>query len=315
MPPSGVHADAAEINDKSARDSMRLPFATLDVFTERRFAGNPLAVVFEADGLAAATMQAIAREFSHPETVFVLKPDQPGNTARARIFTPAREMPFAGHPTVGTALVLSLRRGAGTEVNLEEKIGLVKCRVAPEGGDRGRASFVIPSLPERSGDAASRDAIAAALRLATDDIGFAGHKCEKWSAGNGFTFVPLRNIDAVRRCRIDDARWDAAFDGVGAFVFSDETEATTHDFHARMFAPRAGVREDPATGSAAAAFAGFCANNLSLADGEHHFTIEQGYEMGRPSLIELGITMRNGALAAAIVGGPAIIVTEGTIEA
>jgi trans-2,3-dihydro-3-hydroxyanthranilate isomerase len=294
---------------------MRLPFATLDVFTSTRFAGNPLAVVFEADALAAATMQAIAREFGHPETVFVLKPEQPGSTARARIFTPAREMPFAGHPTVGTALVLTLRRGAGTDVNLEEKIGLVKCRVAPEGPDRGRASFTVPSLPERSGEAATREAIAAALGLDAGDIGFAGHQAQKWSAGNGFTFVPVRNIDAVRRCRIDDARWDAAFDAVGAFVFSDETEDIAHDFHARMFAPRAGVREDPATGSAAAAFAGFCAHALSLGEGEHRFMIEQGYEMGRASLIELSVTMRGGALVAATVGGPAIIVTEGTIEA
>jgi trans-2,3-dihydro-3-hydroxyanthranilate isomerase len=294
---------------------MRLPFATLDVFTGTRFAGNPLAVVFEADAVAAATMQAIAREFGHPETVFVLKPEQPGSTARARIFTPAREMPFAGHPTVGTALVLTLRRGAGTEVNLEEKIGLVKCRVAPEGPQHGRASFLLPSLPKLSGEAASREAIAAALSLDAGDIGFAGHQPAKWSAGNSFTFVPVRNIDAVRRCRIDDERWDAAFDGVGAFIFSDETEATAHDFHARMFGPRAGVREDPATGSAVAAFAGFCAHALSLGDGDHRFMIEQGYEMGRPSLIELSVTMRAGTLVSGSVGGPAIIVTEGTLEA
>jgi trans-2,3-dihydro-3-hydroxyanthranilate isomerase len=294
---------------------MRLPFATLDVFTGKRFAGNPLAVVFDGDGLAAATMQAIAREFGHPETVFVLKPEQTGSTARVRIFTPAREMPFAGHPTVGTALVLTLRRGAGTEVNLEEKIGLVRCQVAPEGPDHGRASFMVPSLPEVSGEAASREAIAAALGLDAGDIGFAGHQPQKWSAGNSFTFVPVRNIDAVRRCRIDDAQWDAAFEGVGAFVFSDETEDIAHDFHARMFAPRAGVREDPATGSAAAAFAGFCARGLPVGDGEHHFMIEQGYEMGRASLIELSVTMRGGALVSAAVGGPAIIVTEGTIEA
>jgi trans-2,3-dihydro-3-hydroxyanthranilate isomerase len=294
---------------------MRLPFVTLDVFTGTRFAGNPLAVVFDADTLAAATMQAMAREFGHPETVFVLKPQHSGSTARARIFTPAREMPFAGHPTVGTALVLTLRNGAGAEVNLEEKIGLVKCQVFPERPDRGRASFMLPALPKPSGEAASRAAIAAALGLDDGDIGFAGHQPEKWSAGNNFTFVPLRSIEAVRRCRIDDAHWDAAFDAVGAFVFSDETEDTEHDFHARMFAPRAGVREDPATGSAAAAFAGYCAHALSLGDGEHRFMIEQGYEMGRASLIELNVTVRDGKLAAASVGGPAIIVTEGTIEA
>jgi trans-2,3-dihydro-3-hydroxyanthranilate isomerase len=296
---------------------MKLNFATLDVFTRKRFAGNSLGVVFDADGIDAATMQVIAREFNHPETVFVLKPKAAGSTAGARIFTPGREMPFAGHPTVGTALVLTLRRGAGNDVVLEEKIGPVQCRVDAEGSDHGRASFIIPAMPSAAGAAASREAIAAALGLAVDDIGFDGHQPSRWSAGNAFTFVPLRNIEAVRRCQIVDALWSAAFDGdgpAGAFVFCRETEDNNNDFHARMFAPSFGVREDPATGSAAAAFAGFCARSLSLGNGKHSFVIEQGFEMGRPSLIELGVTMQGGGLASATVGGPAIIVTEGTIE-
>jgi len=296
---------------------MKLKFATLDVFTATRFAGNPLAVVFDADGVDGATMQAIAREFSHPETVFVLKPEA-GGSARVRIFTPGTELAFAGHPTVGTALVLALRRGAGSDIVLEEKIGPVKCRVTPEGGDCGRASFVIPALPKLGGTPASREAIAAALGLAAGDIGFDGHAPSKWSVGNAFTFVPVRSIDAVRRSRIEDARWDPAFEAGGstnAFVFCRETLDKAHGFHARMFAPRLGVREDPATGSAAAAFAGFCASALKLGDGEHRFVIEQGFEMGRPSLIELGVTLRGGALASATVGGPAIVVTEGFIEA
>jgi trans-2,3-dihydro-3-hydroxyanthranilate isomerase len=296
---------------------MKLNFATLDVFTSRRFAGNSLGVVFDADGIDGVTMQAIAREFNHPETVFVLAPKADGSTAAVRIFTPGREMPFAGHPTVGTALVLTLRRGAGNDVVLEEKIGLVKCRVVAEGSDHGRASFIIPAMPSEDGTAASREAIAAALGLAVDDIGFDGHQPSRWSVGNAFTFVPVRNIDAVRRSHIVDARWNAAFESNGpaaAYVFSSETEDKTNNFHARMFSPAFGLREDPATGSAAAAFAGFCARSLSLRDGTHGFKIEQGFEMGRPSLIALGVTMQGGALASATVGGPAIIVTEGTIE-
>ena len=296
---------------------MALPFATLDVFTKVRFAGNPLAVVFDADGLDGATMQAIAREFSHPETVFVLKPEAAGSTARVRIFTPATELAFAGHPTVGTALLLALRRG-GTDIVLEEKIGRVKCRVVPEGTKHGSATFTLPALPEQAGAPASDEAIAAGLGLAVGDIGFDGHQPSKWSIGNTFTFVPVRGIDAVRRSRIDDASWDVAFERGGrsfAFIFSGETEDKANNFHARMFAPRAGVREDPATGSAAAAFAGFCARSLRLGDGEHRFMIEQGYEMGRPSLIALNVIIRGGALAAASVGGPAVVVTEGTIEA
>jgi trans-2,3-dihydro-3-hydroxyanthranilate isomerase len=296
---------------------MKLAFATLDVFTDTRFAGNPLAVVFDADGLAPAAMQAVAREFSHPETVFVLKPKAKSSTAYARIFTPATELTFAGHPTVGTALALVLRRGAGSEIVLEEQIGLLQCRVSPTGADRGRASFAIPALPSRAGTPADNGAVAAALGLNTGDIGSDGHLPSKWSVGNVFTFVPVRDIDAVRRCRIEDGHWDAAFERGGrsfAFVFCRETVDRAHSFHARMFAPRAGVREDPATGSAAAAFAGFCVAELSLADGEHRFVIEQGFEMGRPSLIELGLTMRGGSLVTASVGGPAIMVTEGTIE-
>ncbi len=296
---------------------MKLAFATLDVFTRVRFAGNPLAVVFEADDLESESMQAIAREFSHPETVFVLKPAAAGSTARARIFTPATEMPFAGHPTVGTALVLALRRGGGSDILLEEKIGLLKCRVLAEGTNRGRASFLLPALPAETGTAADREAIAAALGLAADDIGFDHHQPSRWSAGIPFTLVPVRDIGAMRRIRIDEALWDAAFERdnrSSAFVFCNEPVDRANTFHARMFAPRLGVREDPATGSAAAALAGFCGKSLALGDGEHRFVIEQGFEMGRPSLIELSLVMRGGALSSANVGGAAIIVTEGTIE-
>lgn len=294
---------------------MKYPFVTLDVFTTRRFAGNPLAVVFDADGIDEASMQRVAREFSHPETVFVLK-SSAGGTAWARIFTPALEMPFAGHPTVGTALALALRNG-GSNIVLEEKIGLLKCKVETQGKDRGRATFELPSLPVAAGPPAGNAAIAAAIGLAASDIGFDGHSPSKWSVGNTVNFVPLRNLDAVRRAHIAETAWDAAFDGPHrglTFLFCRETEDAAHHFHARMFAPRFGVREDPATGSAVAAFAGFCATSLALNDGEHRFVIEQGFEMGRPSLIELTLTMKDGALTAACIGGPAIIVTEGMIE-
>lgn len=298
---------------------MKLSFATLDVFTERRFTGNPLAVVFDADGLDEARMQTIAREFGHPETVFVLKPAA-GGTARVRIFTPAVELPFAGHPTVGAALILALKgHGDASNIVLEEKIGPVRCTVAPDGADHGRARFILPELPKPAGAAASREAIAAALALSVDDVGFEALAPMRWSVGNTFTFVPVRSLDAVRRARPNDAKWDSAFEVGGvrsqAYVFSRETVDTSNSFHARMFALRLGLTEDPATGSAAAAFAGLAAQALSLGDGEHRLTIEQGYEMGRPSLMELTLNIRAGALSSASVGGPAVVVTEGTIEA
>jgi trans-2,3-dihydro-3-hydroxyanthranilate isomerase len=298
---------------------MKLPFATLDVFTARRFTGNPLAVVFDADGLDDARMQTIAREFGHPETVFVLKPEA-GGTARVRIFTPAVELPFAGHPTVGTALILALKgHGDAGKIGLEEKIGLVRCTVAPAGADQGHARFVLPELPKPAGTAAPAAAIAAAIGLAGDDIGFDHLAPMRWAIGNIFTFVPVRSLDAVRRCRVNDAKWDDAFEVGGvrsqAYVFCRETADPGNSFHARMFALRLGVTEDPATGSAAAAFAGLAAQELSLGNGEHRLVIEQGYEMGRPSQMELLITIRGGKLASASVGGMAIVVTEGMIEA
>jgi trans-2,3-dihydro-3-hydroxyanthranilate isomerase len=297
---------------------MKLSFATLDVFTDRRFAGNPLAVVFDADALDDRRMQAIAKEFGHPETVFVLKPAA-GGTARIRIFTPSVELPFAGHPTVGTALVLALKeRGDAGTIVLEEKIGLVRCTVSPDGADRGYARFLLPELPKPAGAAASREAIAAAIGLSAEDIGFEDLMPTRWSAGNTFTFVPVRGLDAVRRCRSNEAGWDEAFEADGgsrAYVFCRETVDAANSFHTRMFALRLGITEDPATGSAAAAFARLAPQALSLGDGEHRLGIEQGYEMGRPSLMELLLTIRDGKLSSASIGGPAVVVTEGTIEA
>src|SRR5262249_45798902 len=296
---------------------MKLPFATLDVFTEKRFTGNPLAVVFDADGLGDAAMQTIAREFGHPETVFVLKPEAAGSTARVRTSTPAVNLPFAAHPTVGPALILALK-GRGTAIVLEEKIGLVRCTAATTGADRGQARFVLPSLPKPAGAAASREAIAAAIALGVDDIDDKQLAPSRWTAGNTFTFVPVRGPQPFRRCRPNAAKWDAAFEAAdrsSAYVFCRETIDAGHDFHARMFGLRLGVYEDPATGSAAAAFAGLCAQALSLGDGEHRFIIEQGYEMGRPSQIELELTMSGGKLTTPSIGGHAVVVTEGMIEA
>jgi trans-2,3-dihydro-3-hydroxyanthranilate isomerase len=298
---------------------MRRRFATLDVFTERRFAGNPLAVVLDAQGLAAAAMQAIAREFNHPETVFVFPPRDSAHRAALRIFTPAAELPFAGHPTVGTAVLLGrLDGGAAREFVLEEVIGPVHCRTAMVDADCGRASFDIPRLPAEAGKAPAADAIAAALGLDQGDIGFGAFAPSAWSAGNPQCFVPIRSLAAIGRARPDPARFDETFAIGGraiAYLYCGEVSEAGHEFHARMFAPGLGVPEDPATGSAAAAFAGLLATQGRYADGDHTVTIEQGYEMGRPSLIKLRFALRGGALASASVGGGAVVVTEGAIEA
>jgi trans-2,3-dihydro-3-hydroxyanthranilate isomerase len=299
---------------------MRRRFVTLDVFTSQRLAGNPLAVVLDAERLDGRAMQAIAREFNLSETVFVLDPAEPAHFARLRIFTPSVELPFAGHPTIGTAVQLArMDGGAGKrEIVLEEVIGPVRCTVEPIDADRGRARFEIPREPEQiSDDIENLTAIAEALSLTLDDFGCENFVAGNWSAGNAFTFVPVRGRDAVERSQPDPTKWDQAFgpdDPSGVFVYCRETAERGHHFHARMFAPRLGVREDPATGSAAAAFAGVIARFLRPADGEHEFVIEQGFAMGRPSLIRLFLTLHGGQLVGAMVGGEAVVVTEGTIE-
>ena len=296
---------------------MRRRFVTLDVFTDRRFAGNPLAVVLDAERLDDEAMQAIAREFNHPETVFVFPPSDPDRRARVRIFTPARELPFAGHPTVGTAVLLALRDGApaGGELVLEESIGPVRCVVEASAGGRGRARFAIPQLPAEAGPAPDGAAIAAALGLAPAELGELAPA--RWSAGLPYTIVPLATRAAVARCRPDPARFDAVFGQGGApgavYVFCRETVEPGRSFHARMFAPGMGVPEDPATGSAVAAFAGMLAPRLP--DGSHEIAIEQGYEMGRPGLIRLAAEVAAGRLVSASIAGDAVIVTEGTLEA
>jgi len=295
---------------------MKRRYVTLDVFTERRFAGNPLAVVLEADGLGAEAMQAVANEFNLPETVFVLPPEEGAHRARCRIFTPKRELPFAGHPTVGTAVLLAvLDGGKAGEFVLEEAVGPIRCRVTPREG-AGEASFTLPVLPSQVAAAPPNATIAAALGLDAGDIGAGDLAPSAWSAGNPFLFVPLRDLDAVRRASPDLAAFRAlAPTFPGMFVFSRETAEKGCDFHARMFAPAMGIVEDPATGSAVAAFAGLLGRFGGYGDGDHAVAIEQGYEMGRPSLIRLGMTIVAGQFTAVTVGGSAVIVAEGAIEA
>ena len=299
---------------------MRRRFFTLDVFTTKRLAGNPLAVVLEPEGLSDAAMQAVAREFNLSETVFVFSPADFRHRAKIRIFTPVSELPFAGHPTVGTAVLLGRIDGGSSarDFTLELNVGPVPCRVSPAGADAGHAVFALPRLPQDVGVPANDAAIAAALGIGADDIGFGGLRPARWSAGAPYTIVPLRSLAAIGRCRVDLGSWDKAFGfdaHCAAYMICCDTAETGNSFHTRMFAPRQGVAEDPATGSAAAALAGYLAAHGGYGDGEHRVRIEQGYEMGRPSLIELTLRIAGGRLTGASIGGSAVVVSEGTIEA
>lgn len=295
-------------------------FVTLDVFTSHHHAGNPLAVVLDGEGLDGPAMQAIAREFNLSETVFVLPPKTAGHRAAVRIFTPARELPFAGHPTVGTAVLLALQdaeAGLASElIVLEETVGLVPCAVSVSGERLGHAVFTLPRLPEKIDEAAPVAELAAALGLPVEEIGFDRHRPGVFSAGVGFTLIPLASREAVARAKPDGAAFAKAMkpaDHPNAFVYSRQTAETGHHFHARMFAPTMGIAEDPATGSAVAAFAGAVMAFERPEDGEHRFVVEQGYEMGRPSQIALELTVAEGRLVSARIGGSAVKVSEGVL--
>lgn len=297
-------------------------YAVLDVFTNRALAGNPLAVVLDAEGLSDERMQAIAKEFNLSETVFVLPPENPAHSAKIRIFTPSYELPFAGHPTVGTAILLAHERfgGNGGEqdavVVLDEKIGSVRCGVMLKDGAAGFAEFDVPRLSRPAGPIGDADAIAAALGLSTSEIGFENHRPSSFEAGVPFAFVPVANLDVLARAQPDMRFWNEAFGDHhhnDAYVYCRQTTAHDSGFSARMFAPSMGIAEDPATGAAAAAFAGVVQHYDDLPDGTHFIRIEQGFVMGRPSIIDLEIDMKDGKLHAVRIGGQAVLLAKGEL--
>lgn len=302
---------------------MSLDYYSLDVFTQQRLSGNPLAVVCGADGLDTDRMQAIAREFNLSETVFVQTPEHQAHTAKLRIFTPKSELPFAGHPTVGTAILLAqLKFGAvDTEQDailvLEENIGAVRVGVRMIPGGADYAEFDAPRLPSDAGAPAPEDRIAAALGLATSEIGFENHHPSRFSAGMPFSFVPVDGIAAIRRAHVVHAHWEEAFRGddmMAAYVYCRETVRQRAAYHARMFAPMAGVHEDPATGAAAAAFAGVINRFDRPADGMGRYEIEQGFEIGRPSEIVLEAEFAGREVTGLRIGGYAVRVMSGVLE-
>ncbi len=299
---------------------MKRPYYLLDVFTDTPLAGNPLAVVLDSSGLDPTRMQKIAAEFNLSETVFVQEPNDPVNTARLRIFTPVRELPFAGHPTVGTAALLALLRAPeylasrDVAVVLEETIGVVTCTVRKPPRGTALAHFDLPKLPEYLGAPLPKPEIAAALGLDETDLGFEAHEPTLFSAGLAATLVPIKDLATIARARPDLSRFATAFGDSAAYLYTVETADEANDVHARMFAPHMGIFEDPATGSCAAALAGALVAFEMPPDGDHTVRIEQGFEMGRPSLILLGLDIANGLLQRASIGGPVVVVGQGTLD-
>lgn len=312
---------------------MELTYHTLDVFTRRVFGGNPLAVVPDASGLSGEVMQKIARELNLSETVFILPPHPAPDRFRVRIFTPGAEVPFAGHPTVGAAFLLvhlgmvPVPPGAeGVDVVLDETVGPVPVRVALEDGRPVGATLTAAVESEERPLEADRAALAAMLTLEPDDIGAPGLRGLNGtgplepayaSAGLPFAVVPVREIAAAARVRIDSAALDAALPP-GSFsrwpCVVAPGGAGGADLHVRVFCPDVGVPEDPATGSANAALGGYLARRANATDGTLRWRVEQGIEMGRPSALTVEADLHDGHIQAIRVGGGAVPVSRCTME-
>ncbi len=318
---------------RGIRVARELRFVQVDVFTDRVFGGNPLTVVFEAAGLSDALMQAIAREMNCSETTFLLPPTRADCAARVRIFTPAREVPFAGHPTIGTAWVLATEKLLPADTrrfNLEEGIGPVE--VTLEGPPaqpsflwmrHGEARFG-PELIKRAG-------FARALGLAESDL-LAGSPVRTGSTGNAFLYIPLRDREVVDRARLDVPALLAAQGAgpnLGVFVFAPdpdpkagagrgaaEGEPSGYKVYSRMFAPHtSGIPEDPATGSASGPLGAYLVERGLVAPADTvDIVSEQGTRMGRPSFIRIRVGMSAGRISEILVGGSVVPVIEGRLR-
>jgi trans-2,3-dihydro-3-hydroxyanthranilate isomerase len=298
----------------------RHAYLTADVFTDQPFGGNPLAVFTEATGLASETMQRLAAELNLSETVFVLPPDSPAHAARLRIFTPAMELPFAGHPTVGTALMLAETGRLGPidrrlDIVLEERAGPVPVAVERDGAGRLSATLTSPVVPTRQPHEFDPALFAAAVGLDEQalepDVPGA-----VFDVGVSFAILPVR-LDRLAAARVDLGLWHRQFAGTPAqhfYLAALEDWALGRTARVRMFAPAMGIAEDPATGAAAAAFAGFLAAHQRLPDGITTWTLSQGTELGRPSRIHVSVEIAGGELGAARVGGSAVLVSRGSFE-
>jgi trans-2,3-dihydro-3-hydroxyanthranilate isomerase len=292
---------------------MKLDYLLLDVFTRDRLRGNPLAVVLRADGLLDDQMQRIASEFNLSETVFVTKPRAERYSAAVRIFTPQVELPFAGHPTVGAAVVLGLELKSSA-IRIEEKIGTITCVIEKLDKQRGNARFALPHLPEVAGRPPDKTPIALALGLEPEDVGFGMHHPSVYSAGVIFYLVPVKSAAVLARATPRSGGWNEVFPlgHNSVYAYTETPTEPDNDFAARMFAPGMGLGEDPATGAAAAALIGELAQDA--ADGQTEYVIRQGTEMGRPSRIIVQIRKDGDRLTHGGIGGDAVIIGGGSLD-
>jgi trans-2,3-dihydro-3-hydroxyanthranilate isomerase len=294
-------------------------YVTVDVFTDKQFGGNPLAVVLDAEGLSGAQMQSIATEFNYAETTFVLPPRDPAHTAQVRIFTARVEIPFAGHPNVGTAVVLAreLETAGRSPVDrfvFEEGAGPVSVRLIRSAGSVVAAELTAPK-PLSIGATASVQDAAASLSLSSADICTAAHSPQVLSVGLPFLVIEVVSRDALRRARPNVLVHERILPSMGTdAVFAYVHGARSGDLHARVFAPLDGSPEDPATGSANAAAIAQLTQLRAEADCELAWRIEQGVDMGRPSLLIGRTEKRGGQVTAVRIAGNAMPVMQGVLQ-
>jgi trans-2,3-dihydro-3-hydroxyanthranilate isomerase len=300
---------------------MRFRFITCDVFTNRIFGGNPLAVFPDASDIPETTLQDIARELNLSETVFIYPPANPAHTRRLRIFTPGGEIPFAGHPTIGAAYVLATLgqvpyQGSEARIIFEEGVGPVPVRIRTSDGKPVFTELTAAKMPEVGPPPPGRSILADVLSLEPNDILGGMTAPQAVSCGLPFLFVPLRDRAAVGRARVRLDHWESSLKAYWApqiMVFSRDPERQGSDVRARVFVPGLSVPEDPATGSAATALGGYLAARESTSDAKLRYVVEQGFEMGRPSILEVEVEKTGGEVTAIRVGGEAVLVSEGHI--
>jgi trans-2,3-dihydro-3-hydroxyanthranilate isomerase len=301
---------------------MHARYLTADVFTDHLFGGNQLAVFPDAAEIPPDLMLPITREFNYSETTFALPPERKGSTYRLRIFTPGGEVPFAGHPTVGSAHVLAAigaieLTGDETQIVFDEGVGPVPVMIRTHDGRPTFTQLSVAKLPEVGAPPPSNAELAAILSLDTGDIMTGDMAPASISCGLPFLIVPVQNLDAVRRARVRLDRWEATLTHAWArdiYVVARGGERPGTQLHARMFGPGVAVAEDPATGSAAATLAGYLALRDEQREGTLRWVVEQGFEMGRPSIIEIEADKKADAITAVRVGGSTVVVCEGRIE-
>lgn len=296
---------------------MKLDFYTCDVFTRDRFGGNQLAVIPDARGLNSGQMQHIAREFNYSETTFVLPPEK-GQDRKVRIFTPTREVPFAGHPNIGTAFVLATTGLLGERVNdslvvFEEKAGNVEVSISRAKDGRLWCELLAPQ-PLKLGQVVMPELAAPVLALDVADIQLGTHAPCVAGVGLPFLIVELASQQALERASFNTAVMEALSNkGIPPDVLLYVPGSGSADIHARMFAPLDGVPEDPATGSANCALAALLSHHDPVVSGEFAWTVSQGVEMGRPSVLHARTMKTDGVVTATWIGGDCVLVSKGQL--